>query len=260
MDTSAPAPNSTHLDEKDKDAGKDATTHNIKDAAQDSANSSQTSTSNPPVISLIPADLRRVCFAIGAPYASFEEPIPKPSSISWNSRTPPAPAGLYASVISLGRRAKYSYYFTSFLYNTLLILQLLFSAANTALAAQPIPHKISLTTLTALTTVNAGIVALLHNSGLPNRLRNDWNEYDKVETFLVEVMSGGVVPAGSTWEDVVQLCFNKSAAAKATVQANKPSFYSTSISSDDSGTVGATSGTGNSETVIKAAKQLDKGH
>lgn len=233
-------PLSTHPDVKpplNEDINKDKAKETIKETSNSSQSSSSTqqSISTPPVTSLVPNDLRQVCFAIGAPYSSFEEPTPKPTLIRWNSNTPPAPPGLYASVISLRRRAQYSYYFSSILYNLLLIAQLLLSAANTALAAQASSHRITLTVLTALTTVNAGIVALLHNSGLPNRLRNDWNEYDKVETFLVEIMTKGVIPAGSTWQDVVQMCFDKFAAAKATVQANKPSFYSTSLSDDSSG-------------------------
>jgi len=219
--------------------------------------SSEPSTSNPQVKSLSPADLRQVCFSIGAPYFSIEQPTPKPTLVSWNSSTPPLPAGLYASVISLRKRSRNFYYFTTILYNTLLIFQLLFSAANTALAARSPRNGTALIILTALTTIDAGIVALLHNSGLPNRLRNDWSEYDKVEMYLVEVMSGGVVLQGQTWQDVVQSCFDKFAAAKATVQANKPSFYSLPASGTDAGTDAGTN-VGNDGPAGKGTVVVDK--
>jgi hypothetical protein len=74
--------------------------------------------------------------------------------------------------------------------------------------------------------VNAGLCALLHNSGLPNRIRNDWNEYSKVELFLVELMDSGIVESRMTKEDVIQGCFNMYSTARATVEQNKPSYYS----------------------------------
>ncbi len=68
-------------------------------------------------------------------------------------------------------------------------------------------------------------MALLHNSGLPGRIRNDWNEYDKVEMFLVEIMDSGIVEQGMSTADVIQTCFNKFSNARATVEKNKPSYY-----------------------------------
>jgi len=63
-------------------------------------------------------------------------------------------------------------------------------------------------------------------------------EYDKVEMYLVEVMTGGVVMKGQNWQDVVQTCFDRFAAAKATVLSNKPSFYSISATGSDVGSDG----------------------
>lgn len=57
-----------------------------------------------------------------------------------------------------------------------------------------------------------------------------WNEYEKVEMFLREVATTGVVCGGESREDMVAACFRKYKDAKATVLSNKPSVYSTYLS------------------------------
>lgn len=89
---------------------------------------------------------------------------------------------------------------------------------------------LSITILAAANTVNAGIIALLHNSGLPNRIKQDWNEYAKVETFLEEIINTGLVGENETKVDAVAKCWDMFSAAKATIEKNKPAVYTTASS------------------------------
>ncbi|KAL2068723.1 hypothetical protein VTL71DRAFT_15061 [Oculimacula yallundae] len=176
-----------------------------------------------PAVSTLSQDaLAEVRRAIGAPPYRFEQPTTTSST-----RIPKhIPEGLYKNTIQKRRKAQFSYYFTSTLYNTCLILQILLSAALTALGSSSKKNGTAITILAAANTVNAGLVALLHNSGLPGRIRSDWNEYDKVEMFLVEVMDSGIVETGMSTADVIQTCFNSYSNARATVEKNKPNYYS----------------------------------
>lgn len=89
---------------------------------------------------------------------------------------------------------------------------------------------LAITILAAANTVNAGLIALLHNSGLPNRIKQDWNEYAKVEAFLEEMIYTGLVGATETKVDAIANCWDMFNAAKATIEKNKPSVYTTATS------------------------------
>jgi len=68
--------------------------------------------------------------------------------------------------VSARCKAQYFFYFTSTMYNICIVLQLILGAALTALGSISIKHGLAITILAAANTVNAGVVALLHNSGL----------------------------------------------------------------------------------------------
>jgi hypothetical protein len=40
----------------------------------------------------------------------------------------------------------------------------------------------------------------MHNSGIPDRFKNDWTEYEKVELFMREVIGGGIIREDVTKE------------------------------------------------------------
>jgi hypothetical protein len=50
-----------------------------------------------------------------------------------------------------------------------------------------------MTTIAAVNTINAGLLALMHHSGLPHRYMNDWKEFDGVEIHVKELMESGLV-------------------------------------------------------------------
>uniref|UniRef100_A0A0D2XXG4 SMODS and SLOG-associating 2TM effector domain-containing protein n=1 Tax=Fusarium oxysporum (strain Fo5176) TaxID=660025 RepID=A0A0D2XXG4_FUSOF len=50
----------------------------------------------------------------------------------------------------------------------------------------------AITILAASNTVIAGLLALLHNSGIPDRYRYDKSEFQKVEDHIGEVLATGI--------------------------------------------------------------------
>ncbi|TVY43089.1 hypothetical protein LSUB1_G001236 [Lachnellula subtilissima] len=175
------------------------------------------------------ADLAIVCHAIGASSSVESQALLHPTSKMY----PPKgiPDGLYRDVIRARVNCQYSYYVSAALVNTSMVFQLLLGAALTALGSRANGQELAITLLAAANTVIAGLLALLHNSGLPDRFQKDWNEYDEVESFLKELMETGIVKRGMTREDVIENCFAKFRRAKACVYNNRPSTYTASSES-----------------------------
>ena len=84
--------------------------------------------------------------------------------------------------------------------------------------------------LAAANTVVAGLLALMHNSGLPERYKNDWNEFEKVEIKIKELVETGIVKEGVSRDDAVEACFKKYKQARKTVERNRPGSYAASTS------------------------------
>ncbi|KAF4637923.1 hypothetical protein G7Y89_g146 [Cudoniella acicularis] len=141
--------------------------------------------------------------------------------------------GLYRTALTACTKNKYKFYITASIYNTCLILQLVLGAVLTGLGASSAgSNHTAITILAAANTVNAGLVALLHNSGLPARIRNDWVEYQKVVLWLEEVMRGGygvgvAAPNGAVVgkDEVSREGWARFERARATVEGNRPNNY-----------------------------------
>lgn len=101
-------------------------------------------------------------------------------------------------------------------------------AVVTALASTSKGGNTAITILAAANTVNAGLLALMHNSGLPDRYKNDWTEYEKVESFMKELIVSGIIREEVSRADVVIDCYERYSKAKETVLRNKPSAYTAS--------------------------------
>lgn len=145
-----------------------------------------------------------VCHAIGVTSDHEANTLLWPKSIIY----PPKglPDGLYKDVIRSRTICTYQYYFCVILFNVSLFLQLILGAATTALASASTKENTAVTILAAANTVNAGILALMHNSGIPDRFKNDLTEFEKVELFMREVIGGGIVRENVTKEDIVSDC------------------------------------------------------
>lgn len=113
-------------------------------------------------------------------------------------------------------------------YNLSLFAQLVLGAAMTALASSSTLSNTVITILAAANTINAGLLALMHNSGLPDRYKNDWTEFEKVEMFMKELIISGIIREEVSREDIIIDCYERYAKARETVSRNKPSAYTSS--------------------------------
>lgn len=141
----------------------------------------------PGVTHLSKTDLDAVRQAIGAPPISYEDTTPTSTSPKAATKAQKAiPNGLYKTALKMLNRSSWRYYSVMILYNVCLMLQLFLGAALTGLGSttNSSGNGVAITILAAANTVNAGLIALLHNSGMPNRLRSDMNEYEKVVEYL----------------------------------------------------------------------------
>ncbi|KAJ8133087.1 hypothetical protein O1611_g545 [Lasiodiplodia mahajangana] len=108
---------------------------------------------------------------------------------------------------------------------TLMLSQLALSAVLTALGAMSKHNGTPITIIAAVNTGISGILALLHNSGLPDRYRSDRNEFSKIEEHIKAIIETGLVPVGHSTNDCLGECFEMFATALQTVERNTPSMY-----------------------------------
>ncbi len=97
----------------------------------------------------------------------------------------------------------------------------------TALGSSISGNNTVLVILAAINTIVAGLLALMHNSGLPDRYKNDRNEFDEVENTMRELMETGILKAGMTRDQSIEECFGLYRQAKKTISKNKPAAYAT---------------------------------
>ncbi len=128
------------------------------------------------------SDHQILCQSIGAVSDDENRRILHPTSFIY----PPKglPNGLYKDVIRSRTISQYQYYFSSFMFTSALVIQLLLGAALTGIGSTSAGTGTTITVLAAVNTVLAGLLALMHNSGLPDRYKNDWTEFDEMEMYL----------------------------------------------------------------------------
>jgi len=174
----------------------------------------------PPVRQLNDKEQIDICRAVGA-YSEDEERFANTLDVK------KLPDGLYRDVILSRQKSQRTYKIVAFVYNFCLVLQLVLGAILTGLgASDKIPRKsVAITVIAAANTINAGIIALLHNSGLPGRFRNDWAEHAQVETYISQLIHTGVVPKDMSIADIKVDCWTRYEKAIETVRGNKPANY-----------------------------------
>ncbi|RDA96214.1 hypothetical protein CP533_1705 [Ophiocordyceps camponoti-saundersi (nom. inval.)] len=107
----------------------------------------------------------------------------------------------------------------------LMVGQLLIGAAITSLGSMSMSSGMPVTVLGALNTIIAGMLALLHNSGLPDRYRYDMAQFEELEDRVKEILDSSIAPIDQTTDQVLAECFDLFRMAKATVTANMPVNY-----------------------------------
>ncbi|KAI0391349.1 hypothetical protein F5Y17DRAFT_14879 [Xylariaceae sp. FL0594] len=137
--------------------------------------------------------------------------------------------GLYNDVLYEKTKFTYCYHTLSIVTWLLMILQLGLSAILTALGATSRRNGTPITAIAAINTGVAGVLALMHNSGLPDRHRSNRNEFQILEEHIKAVVDTGLVPVHYTANDALAECFDMFATAFQTVQNNIPSNYTQAV-------------------------------
>lgn len=135
------------------------------------------------------------------------------------------PGTLYSDIIQHRKHLTYKYNFLSTFYNTALLLQILLGATITALSGLGSNNQVVLAVLAASNTVNAGVLALMHNSGLPAKLKNDLGEFEKVEQHVRALIETGVIKEGWSRQEVVADCWERYMKCRAAIGRNRVGYY-----------------------------------
>ncbi|KAM0328127.1 hypothetical protein ACHAQA_005531 [Verticillium albo-atrum] len=162
--------------------------------------------------------------AVGAFKDAEDHTIIHPSTSFFGSTRGMA-GGLYKDIVV--QRRKYFFYFhaVAFLRWTGMMLQLFIGAALTGVGAIAYQNGLPITIMAGVNTVIAGMLAMLHNSGLPDRYRINQAEFEGVEDHLKAVLNTGIVEDSQTVDQAVMECFQFYRHTRAVVAANDPSFY-----------------------------------
>ncbi len=131
---------------------------------------------------LTPAEWARVAHGVGAIEEGETHTVVHPTCWYW----PPKgmPDGLYRAVVYERTKNFCCYHLLSTIRWILMIIQIVIGAVLTALGSVHAGDGIPITVLAAINTVDAGLLALMHNSGLPDRYRMNKVEFTRVEDFL----------------------------------------------------------------------------
>lgn len=135
------------------------------------------------------------------------------------------PQGLYKDVVFNRTKSFYFFHAASISRWSPLILQLLIGATLTAVSHLSSQATTAVTVLGAANTVIAGLLAIMHNSGMPDRYRYDMAEFEALEDHLMKLLDTGIAPADMAVEQVLAECYDMYHIAKATVAANMPASY-----------------------------------
>ncbi|KAI1770863.1 hypothetical protein F4818DRAFT_445800 [Hypoxylon cercidicola] len=169
------------------------------------------------------AEWVQFCRGIGVFKDDESEKIVRPTNRWW----PPKGFrdGLYQDVLS--EKTKFGYWFRAVGTVTwvLMLIQIAISAVLTALGSLSTNNGTAITSIAAVNTCVGGILALLHNSGLPDRYRKNKNEFYKIEEHLKAIMDTSVVPADKDLSEILAGCFDMFRDARQTVQNNHPASF-----------------------------------
>jgi SMODS and SLOG-associating 2TM effector domain len=175
---------------------------------------------------LTPAEWAVIAHGIGGLTDQEDHRPVHPTSWYW----PPKglPDGLYKDVVLQRTKYWYVYHVLSIVRLVGMTLQLFIGAILTALGSMSKENGTAITILAAANTIQAGILALMHNSGLPDRYRSNREELQEVEDYLKEILDTGLVPSDQPLDHILADCFDRYQLARKTVTENVPSNYTAS--------------------------------
>ena len=131
---------------------------------------------------LSPDEWARVAHAIGAVTSGEDHAVVHPKS--WLYPPKGMPDGLYRRVVARRAKFRFMYHALSIIHWTLMIMQIVLGAVLTALGSLNLHNGTPITVLAANQTVLAGLLAMMNNSGLPERYRSNEAEFSGVEAHL----------------------------------------------------------------------------
>ncbi|KAF4445921.1 hypothetical protein F53441_10392 [Fusarium austroafricanum] len=134
------------------------------------------------------------------------------------------PPGLYRDCIYRRTISFYCFHLFGVVRAVFFVLQLMIGASLTALSSGDYDNTV-ITILAASNTVIAGLLALLHNSGVPDRYRFDKAEFERVEDHIRELLTTGLVRADQSVQEALAKCYDLFHHAKRTMEANMPATY-----------------------------------
>ncbi|KAI8956457.1 hypothetical protein F5Y11DRAFT_342963 [Daldinia sp. FL1419] len=136
--------------------------------------------------------------------------------------------GLYQDVLVEKTKFTYMFHSVDIVSWLLMLLQIAMGAVLTALGSVSSSRNgTAITSIAAVNTCVGGILALLHNSGLPARYRSDRNEFYKLEEHIKSIVDTALVPSDQDINAVLAGCFDMFRDARQTVQNNIPATYTT---------------------------------
>ncbi|EGY13902.1 hypothetical protein VD0004_g6553 [Verticillium dahliae] len=175
---------------------------------------------------LTPSERAIFARAVGADMDLEDQtPLYPPTSMSWFKPRRRLPSGLYKDVAALRRKYLFYFHAVAFLRWAGMMMQLFVGAALTGVGAMAFQSGIPITILAGVNTVIAGMLAMLHNSGLPDRYRINQAEFEGVEDLIKAVLNTGIVKDTQTVDQAIMECFETYRYTRAVVAANDPSFY-----------------------------------
>jgi hypothetical protein len=86
-----------------------------------------------------------------------------------------------------------------------MICQVVLGAILTALGSMTLRDGTPITVMAAMNTIDAGLLALMHNSGLPDRFRLNRVEFSKVKDFI-RVRCSSPPAVQPVWPLVLTIC------------------------------------------------------
>ncbi|KAL1838235.1 hypothetical protein VTJ49DRAFT_2869 [Mycothermus thermophilus] len=166
----------------------------------------------------------RVAHGVGAIHADDEaHHVARPTCWYWPPKR--MPEGLYRDVVFQRSKYQVAFFTLGTMHWALMIVQVMVGAVLTVLGSLSVRETKVITILAAANTVGAGLLGLMHNSGLPDRYRMDKAQFVAVEDYIRSVLDTGIVEAQQTVEDVLNECYARFANARSTVLSNKPDVY-----------------------------------
>lgn len=139
------------------------------------------------------------------------------------------PAGIYKHAIERKRKRRTQNLIISWTLDILHFAQVVIGAVLTALGPDAASHAVAITTLGALNTVIAGVLALLKGQGMPNKLHKDEMEFRRLQDWIEEteaLLVTGII--GRDNRDIgvlVESAFRKYESAQMSVENNRPDNY-----------------------------------